>query len=345
MAAAASFLLFWLTLLAAEVEASPKDGDEPTPTTPAGPAATPTTSTTPLATPTAATTPSATPTTSLTAVASAATTTGAASGSASGQGSSGEGKVLVHKRVYDGKKDDWKPATPARSWTFEARSQAGALLAGFKDTDVAAVPAGDVTVTEVTQAGSEIYSFIKNPSGGSACPDTPTPGPAQVVLTAADFPAAGSGTIMLCAYNRSTAPATAETPKVTLTFVEAKDGVVTWRLEPETAADLYVWDESADSCTAFNGATCGAIGNGDHGNFASGQAGQYFLVTQAYVATGESCEVNHTAEYSLPGTPETRLTVTGRYVCSGAPVLGQWWLLLAFVAAVGVAWHVRRIQA
>jgi len=220
--------------------------------------------------------------------------------------------------------------------------EGGKVIATFNDTDVATVSGSTITVSEIEKEGYGIYSFIKSETGGSACPDTPKAGPATVRLTAADFADPGKGTVQLCAYNKPKGEATA---KVTLTFIEAKDGVATWRLQPESPADLYVWDESADECLELNGAACGDIGKGSNGKFYGDQKGQYFLITQSYKQDGESCSVTHTAQYSRPETPGERETLTGTYQCSGAPTLGTWGMLIAFVGAVGAAWYVRRVRA
>jgi hypothetical protein len=143
----------------------------------------------------------------------------------------------------------------------------------------------------------------------------------------------------------ATTPTPTPTPSnvsVTKTFVSADDSVVTWKIAPSSAADLFVWDAVAAGCQGFGGADCGSLTAGGAGTFTSQPTGdQYFLVAQDYTKDGDACEVSNTAAWaaSLNGA---QTSVSATYKCSGASTMG-WGMFGIFVlSAVGMTWIVRR---
>lgn len=317
----AAFILFWSTLLAAEVQAAPpgeatsspslglETGDEPA----AGP---------------------------------------------DESSAKAEGKLIIHKRIWDANSKKWKPATPAHSWTFQVAGGDGNVVAEPTDEDSTPLAAGSYTVTEKSSppnpAGYALVDFIMNTKGGSNCPDQPKGASQAVSIKKNDFGSKGEGTIHLCAYNRSSTASSQATPpaakpKLIMEFVSETAGSVTWRLRPSFDAELAVWDEKAESCTAFGGATCDSLASGGSGKFNSTGSGQYFEVTQSYeVKDGKKCEVKNTAEYAAgpfdePAEPEDK--VSAKYECSGASALGWPLLGAGFAAAVVAAWVWRRKRA
>jgi len=124
-------------------------------------------------------------------------------------------------------------------------------------------------------------------------------------------------------------------------FVSENDGYVTWRIEPDGPADLFVWDSAIAKCEAFGGADCLDITSGGFGSFTSASKEQYLLVYQEFEKTGESCKVENTAEWSTTKDGK-RGSVTAAYVCSGAPTMG-WPMFAVFLGgAVAAAWVVKR---
>ncbi len=317
-AVCAAFIMFWSTLLAAEVQAAPREEETSSP--------------------------------------SRALEAGDEPAAGSDESSAkAEGKLVIHKRVWDASSKKWKPATPAHSWTFQVADDDGKVVAEPTDEDNTPLAAGRYTVTEKSSppnpAGYTLVDFIKNANGGSNCPDKPKGANQSVSIEKDDFGSKGEGTIHLCAYNQASATSTQTTPsagkpKLMMEFVSESAGSVTWRLRPSFDADLVVWDEKAESCTAFGGAACDSIASGGSGKFNSTGSGQYIEVTQSYeVKDGKKCEVKNTAEYATgpfdePAEPEDK--VSAKYECSGASAMGWPLLGFGFAAAVVAAWVWRR---
>ncbi|MGH2631914.1 MAG: hypothetical protein ACRDG3_00770 [Tepidiformaceae bacterium] len=134
-------------------------------------------------------------------------------------------------------------------------------------------------------------------------------------------------------------------PSLTLDFVSATATQVTWRIGIKSPADVFLWDTAVQGCTGSGGASCGGIGaNGVPGKFAAIAAsadGQALLVTQAYTKNGDSCDVDNTVQWNTDGGAQ-RQSLAGSYTCSGTPALGLPLLGASFLAAIGVAWFVRR---
>jgi hypothetical protein len=137
-------------------------------------------------------------------------------------------------------------------------------------------------------------------------------------------------------------PTPAAKPSVKKTFVSDEEGLITWRLEPGAAVDLFVWDRTITGCEEHGGASCGEIASGGNGLFsASAKEQQYLLVSQKIEKKGDSCEVTNTAEFA-PSPKEKPETVSATYKCSGASTMG-WGLFALFAAgAASVAWVVHR---
>ncbi len=432
LAVCAAFIMFWSTLLAAEVQAAPREEETSSP--------------------------------------SRALEAGDEPAAGSDVSSAkAEGKLVIHKRVWDASSKKWKPATPAHSWTFQVADDDGKVVAEPTDEDNTPLAAGSYTVTEKSSppnpAGYTLVDFIKNANGGSNCPDKPKGDNQSVSIEKDDFGSKGEGTIHLCAYNQANEPEAAPTavpstatptkaakpksvkpilecvtdngggaytaffgfkndnkdavtipageensltpgagdsalptvfqpgrtpafpnaafavafdgeplvwtlkgpngktskatasesskscakPKLIMEFVSESAESVAWRLRPSFDADLVVWDEKAESCTAFGGAACDSIASGGSGKFNSTGSGQYIEVTQSYeVKDGKKCEVKNTAEYATgpfdePAEPEDK--VSARYECSGASAMGWPLLGVGFAAAVVAAWVWRRKRA
>lgn len=243
--------------------------------------------------------------------------------------------LMIHKRAWsENGKGKWLPQTPPGQATFVLSDANGTPLDTFADGQNYSLKPGDYIVTE--QAGPmELFDFFVSENGGSSCPETPPGGRTSVTLAAEHF--AKPGTLHLCAYNR--APATGPVAALSKNFVSEADGFVTWRIEPTSAADLWVWDEQAVSCQAFEGATCGK-GNNPH-RFYADEPTQYLLVTQPVERQGESCSVTNTAEWATSRNGE-RGSVSATYKCSGAPTLGiPLFAIFLTVAGVG-AYAVQR---
>jgi len=262
-------------------------------------------------------------------------------------GGSGKAKgfIQVKKYVLD-EKGKWKPAAPPGEWVFLLADANNAAIRKFVDGELVEIAPGDYLVTELDPdtglPNPLLFDLMESPKGASACPKEPKGGNLAAKVSLADDAKENGKTIHLCAYNK--APGTP--PKVTVkkSFVEEKDGVVVWRVEPSVAADLLVWDAAASACEEYNGAACGGIGSGDYGKFYATAPGQYFLISQKFEGTADTCEVKNTVEWGTdPNGPRESLTVT--YQCSGAPTMG--WLLVGLFGtfAVGVAWYVNRKAA
>ncbi len=254
--------------------------------------------------------------------------------------------VVVHKFVLDGK-GRWVPATPAGEWVFLLADGNNTGIQKFVDGEVVPLKPGDYLVTELDPAtgGPNLLLFDLVPanadansnSGAKSCPEKPKGGNLAAKVSVPDVLKRGV-TYHLCAYNKK--PDLPVKVEVKKSFVEEKEGVVVWRIEPSVAADLMVWDANASSCAEFNGAACGDLASGGYGKFYATAPGQYFLVEQTFEGTPEKCEVTNTVEWGLDDGPRQSLTVT--YRCSGAPTMG--WLLLGLFGtfAVGTAWWVNR---
>lgn len=244
-------------------------------------------------------------------------------------------KLMIHKRAWSDKgKGKWLPQTPPGQATFILADANGVALDTFNDGQNYPLQPGDYIVTE--QAGSmELYDFFISGNGASDCPDTPPGGRTSVTLGAEHF--SKPGTLHLCAFNRE--PAAGPVAALSKSFVSETDGVVTWRIEPTSAADLWVWDDQAVTCQAFAGATCGK-GNNPHRLYAN-EPSQYLLVTQPVEHHGESCEVTNTAQWATSKNGD-RDSVSATYKCSGAPTLGiPLFAIFLTVAGVG-AYAVQR---
>lgn len=139
-------------------------------------------------------------------------------------------------------------------------------------------------------------------------------------------------------------PVTTEPPKLPQlkkSFVSAKDGIVTWRLELNMPGDVLVWDAGISNCEEFGGASCGKLLGGGPAWFVAKGDRQYLLVTQKFEMDGESCGVKNTAEWA-GNESDRRQSVTASYECSGAPTMG-WELFGLFAAgAASMAWVVQR---
>jgi hypothetical protein len=311
------------------------DGSKPSPTP------TPTPSATPTATPTPAT---ATSTVTATATATSTPTSTPTPGSTVGGAKPGAW-LVVHKFV-PGPKGEWVAASPAGSWVFMLADGNNTGLVKFVDEEKVPLGEGDYLVTELDPAtggpNAALFDLVAAPEGAKSCPSEPKGGNLAAKLSVDAKQAATGQEFHLCAYNK----VDGLPPKVTVTkrFVEERDGVVVWRIEPSVAADLLVWDANAGSCQEFNGAACGGLSSGSYGKFYATAPGQYFLVEQKFDGTADKCEVSNTVEWGTdPNGPRESLTVT--YRCSGAPTMG--WLLLGLFGtfAVGVAWYVNRKAA
>ncbi|MCK6565073.1 MAG: hypothetical protein HUU14_01920 [Dehalococcoidia bacterium] len=169
----AAFILFWSTLLAAEVQAAPPDKEPPPPARTPQPADDP--------------------------------------GSAGGSTAARTGvKLIIHKRVWNQDSETWKPATPAHSWVFEVVDVNGNVAGKVTDEDTMPLEAGEYTVAEKPSPpnpeGFAIFDFVKSAKGGANCPDDPQGGNSTVTITREDFEENAGGTIHLCAYNRGREP-------------------------------------------------------------------------------------------------------------------------------------------
>lgn len=182
----------------------------------------------------------------------------------------------------------------------------------------------------------------------TAATATPTATRTAAATTTATTTATATATTTATATptSTSTAPPTATTTPATVkkSFVKAEGGVVTWRLEPSSPANMVVRDVNAASCEGFAGAACGNIAAGGTGTFSSaGGNDQHLLVTQPYKQDGESCSVKNTAEWSTDPTASTpHQSVDASYICSGAPTMG--WRLFGLFAAglLAMTWVARR---
>jgi hypothetical protein len=119
----------------------------------------------------------------------------------------------------------------------------------------------------------------------------------------------------------------------------ADKNVVVWKLAPSFQAAMTVWDDAAESCHGNDGAECGGIGSGGSGSFSGTRPNEKFTVTQSYTDAGGSCSVSNTVRWESGGVTGE---ATGTYQCSGATALGWPLLGVAFAAATGVAYWVRR---
>ncbi|WP_322819221.1 hypothetical protein [Tepidiforma sp.] len=315
------------------------DGSKPS----AAPTPTPTTK--PTTTPTPTTKPAATPTDSPGKATATATPTSTPTPDSTAIGTKPGAWLVVHKFV-PGPKEKWVAASPAGAWVFLLADANNTGLVKFVDEEKVPVSEGDYLVTELDPAtggpNPALYDLVEAPKGPKSCPSEPKGGNLAAKVSISAKQAEKGEEIHLCAYNK--ADGTLPKVKVMKYFVEERDGVVVWRIEPSGAADLLVWDANAGSCQEFNGAACGGLASGSYGKFYATAPGQYFLVEQKFEGKGEKCEVSNTVEWGTdPNGPRESLTVT--YRCSGAPTMG--WLLLGLFGtfAVGVAWYVNRKAA
>lgn len=286
--------------------------DEPTPTRTPSPG--------PTATPTPTNTPTMTPTTP--------------------QG----GSLIIHKRVWDSKREAWKPATPAHGWRFAVTNDKGVVVANPTDLDNTKLEGSpSYVVTEVVPAGFELYDIVVSTSGGATCPDSPVGGNRSATITSVDL---RNGSVHVCAYNRESASAPpTSTPKpsgqpgITKEFFEQTNEFIVWKLSPKTDADYVLWDEFATLCEERDGAACGDIPNGGYGKFYAHTPGQYLLVSQPYTVKEGTCEVENHAKWTS-GEKDGEVEATFR--CSGATVLGWPLLAVVFIAATGIAYTAHR---
>ena len=252
----------------------------------------------------------------------------------------GDGAIIIHKRIWDPNVDgsgSWKPAAPAHRWNFKVTNNAnGTVIANPTDEDHTPVDASKTyVITEVVSAGFQLKDFIRSTNGGSSCPDPAAVGGAtQVTVTPADL---ASGTVHLCAYNKATAPT--QPSRVVKEFYQQTNDYIVWKLSPVTNESYLVNDPSAAKCEAQGGSACGAIASGGKGQFAANTPGQYLLIFQSYAISGGSCEVPNTAKWS---TASGSGQVTATFRCSGATALGWPLLAVVFIAATGVAYTAHR---
>ncbi len=248
--------------------------------------------------------------------------------------------LMVHKQVWrDSGKDRWQPLSPPGQATFILSDANGNNLEKFVDGQNFSLKPGDYIVTEAETSEMKLFDLFVSENGGKDCAKDPDGGRSAVTLASEHFEK--PGTLHICAFN--SAAETGPVAALSKTFVSEADGVVTWRLEPTTAADLWVWDEQGIGCEAFQGATCGNIGGKgtNPARFYAGESRQYLLVTQPVVHEGESCKVTNTAEWAESRNGE-RGNVSASYQCSGAPTLGLP-LFVAFLAVAGIgAYAVQR---
>lgn len=301
------------------------------------PTATPTNST---ATPASApATPTSVASSTATATASSASVSNAANQTPAATASAKTHRLKVTAMTWDaGGKGKWKKASPAGDWLFALNDANGAGLEKFVDGDDLLLAPGDYLVTfwgPASGGGAKLYDFVLSKNGNSDC-KSPSGGNSNLKLEPDDFPKGGS--MHACAFIGEPAAAAASVRK---TFVSEDGEMVTWRLEPSSAADLLVWDEKAQGCTAHNGADCGDIAGKGSGKFFASEPGQYLLVTQPFKKDGAKCEVENKAEWAGPDD-DGRQSVEARYTCSGASTMG--WPLYAFFlgGAASLAWVVQR---
>lgn len=262
-----------------------------------------------------------------------------------GGGGKTKGFIQVKKFVLD-EKGGWEPAGPPGSWVFLLADANNTAIRKFVDGELVEIGPGDYLVTELDPdtglPNPLLFDLVASPKGAAACPKEPKGGNLAAKVSLSESEVQNGTTFHLCAYNKKPGLP----PKVTVkkSFVEEKEGVVVWKVEPSMAADLLVWDAAASACDEYNGAACGDIANGDYGKFYATAPGQHFLIYQEFEGKDEECEVSNTVEWGTdPNGPRESLTVT--YKCSGAPTMG--WLLLGLFGtfAVGVAWYVNRKAA
>lgn len=243
-------------------------------------------------------------------------------------------KLSVREWSEDKGKGKWNPASPEGSYTFVLSDGDGTRLEEFTDADDLDLASGDYVVSLTGPSDVSVYDFVLSENGKSDCKE---PKGGRTSLALADSVFEKPGTIHACAYVKPSGVVAS----VSKTFVSATDSEVTWKLAPDAAADLRVWDARAKGCEAFGGAKCGDIAEGGSGEFSDKAKDQYLLVIQPFKKDGESCKVANTAEWAASESGK-RSSVSASYECSGASTMGWGLFALFATGAAGVAWIVQR---
>ena len=338
-------------LYVAPAAASPSPSATTTPSSTATATATATSTTTPAQQQAAAASPSPTATATATSTATPAhQQAAAAASSTAATPTPSPARIIVHEEIgtIDKRgKLTWKAAPASNTWTFVVTDASGTIVQTLDNNKTTTVPSGGYSLGEqMTAAQQAAYSLtsVEVSSGGAKeCNNGPQLSQALLPLNGPAFAQVGNGTVHICAFNeaRPTDP-----PKIDKTFVSATANTVTWKLQPSAPADLLVWDAQAATCRAFGAASCGDIvQSGGRGSFSATGQGQYLLVTQKYVKRGDNCQVDNTAQWAPADRPAAKTSVKASYKCSGTPALGWPLLAVSFMAAVGVAWFVRKRTA
>ncbi len=271
----------------------------------------------------------------------------AAAGSAAATATPSPARIIVHKEIGSVDKRGkltWRAAPASSTWAFVVTDERGTVIQTLDNNQLTTTPTGNYSLGEqMTAAQQAAYSLasIEVSSGGAkACNNGPQFSQASLALNGPAFAQLGNGTVHICAFNKARPT---DPPTVDKTFVSATANAVTWKLQPSAPADLLVWDSHVATCRAFGGASCGDIGqSGGRASFSATGAAQYLLVTQDYVKRGDNCQVNNTAQWAPADRPNAKTSVKASYKCSGTPALGWPLLAVSFIAAVGVAWFVRK---
>lgn len=126
-------------------------------------------------------------------------------------------------------------------------------------------------------AGKQAYCIVYVASADTTPTATSTAAATATAKTPATATVAATSTTAAAA-TRTRTPAgtvstsqsqstTAQAPKLIKEFVSDKNSVVTWKLRPSADGDLAVWDKQAEACQAFAGADCGGIGKGNGNDY------------------------------------------------------------------------------
>ncbi|KAA0239295.1 hypothetical protein EDM76_03565 [bacterium] len=199
----AAFILFWSTLLAAEVQAAPPDKEPPPPARTPQPADDP-------------------------------------GSDKDSRIADAVAKLVIHKLVWDPFSAKWRAVSLLHLWEFAVTNARGDVVAELTNEETTPLDAGDYTVTEKASPlsskglgdfnvlrgdnllslawwkywgdGLTIFDFFRSESGDGSCTDEPFGGRRSVTLTGDDFKDSAGGTIHLCAYNRGKEDAPTPTP-------------------------------------------------------------------------------------------------------------------------------------